>query len=113
MGWKLETCTKPGNDNEINASERVDATPNELNGESINEALNVSINSSPLTNGNSPVPTNASNPGTPELSHSNQLINDKESVLVSTLPIPVSLSLTADIRALPQVQVYPLTTVFF
>ena len=78
VGWKLETCTKPGNDNEINASERVDATPNELIGESINEALNVSNNSSSPTNGNSPAPTNANNPLTSELPRSSQLINDKQ-----------------------------------
>ena len=99
-----QTCTKPCNDHEINASEHVDATPNELNDESINEALNVSNNSSSPINGNIPIPTNASNSGTSELSRSNQL-NDKESVLMSTLPTLVSLSPAADIRALPQVQV--------
>ena len=95
VGWKLETCTKPSNDQEINTNDHVDANPTESNGESTNEVLNVSNNSTSPINGNSPVnspvSTNVSNSETAEVPCSNQL-NDKlnkPTMLMSTFPTSI------------------------
>ena len=81
VGWKLETCTKPSNDQEINTNDHVDANPTESNGESKKEVFNVSNNSTSPINGNSPVnspvSTNASNSETAEVPCFNQP-NDKQ-----------------------------------